>query len=265
MFKRDRLRTAEDVAKLRENALLVSSTLAELATLIKPGITTLALDKVAHDFICDHGAKPGFLGYGGFPYTLCISVNDVVVHGFPSDYELKEGDVVSIDCGTIKHGFYGDSAFTFGVGQLSEADAQLVAVTRESLERGIAAAVSGNRTGDIGHAVQGYVEQFGYGVVREYVGHGVGRSMHERPEVPNYGKLGQGVLLRPGLSICIEPMVTAGSYSVSVADNGWEVRTVDHKKAAHFEKTLVVTGHGAPDVLTDYGVIDQALARVQGA
>lgn len=259
MSRKIKLRTPEEVEKLRANNLLVSKTLAALVPLVKPGVRTIELDRFAEAFIRDHGAVPGFKGYEGFPYTLCVSVNDVVVHGFPGEYELKEGDIVSVDCGTVLDGFYGDSAFTFAVGNISAENRQLLDVTRKSLELGIESAVVGNRVGDIGAAVQDYSESFGYGVVRELVGHGLGENMHEYPEVPNYGRRGHGVMLQAGLCICIEPMITMGSYSVYQDRDGWTIRTVDGANAAHFEKAIVVTGKGTPDVLTDYSLIDAAL------
>lgn len=259
MSRKIKLRTSEEIDKLRANNQLVSRTLAALVPMIKPGVKTIELDRFAEAFIRDHGALPGFKGYGGFPYTLCVSVNDVVVHGFPGEYELKEGDIVSVDCGTVLDGFYGDSAFTFAVGEIAAEKRQLLDVTRKSLELGIASAVAGNRVGDIGAAVQEYVESFGYGVVRELVGHGLGENMHEYPEVPNYGRKGHGVMLRAGLCICIEPMVTMGSYSVYQERDGWTVRTVDGSNAAHFEKAIVVRENGAAEELTDYAMIDAAL------
>lgn len=259
MIRREFIKSAVEIEKLRANNMLVAKTLAALAPKVQPGVKTLDLDKFAEAFIRDHGAEPGFLGYGGFPFSLCISVNDAVVHGFPSDYELQEGDLVSIDCGTKLDGFYGDSAFTFAVGEVSEADRQLLEVTRQSLELGIEQARAGRRTGDIGSAVQDYAESFGYGVVREMVGHGLGRSLHERPEVPNYGRRGKGSMLRPGLCICIEPMITQGDRSIYQARDGWTIRTLDHSKAAHFEKAVAITT-GEADVLTDFSLIDAALS-----
>lgn len=260
MSRKIKLRTPEEVEKLRANNRLVSETLAALASLIKPGVKTIELDRFAERFIRDHGAVPGFKGYEGFPYTLCVSVNDVVVHGFPGEYVLKEGDIVSVDCGTVMDGYYGDSAFTFGVGEISEENRRLLDVTRKSLELGIASALSGNRVGDIGAAVQDYCESFGYGMVRELVGHGLGETMHEYPEVPNYGRRGHGVVLRPGLCICIEPMVTMGSYAVYQGRDGWTIRTQDGSNAAHFEKAIVVSEAGAADELTDFSAIDRAIA-----
>lgn len=260
MKRREQVKTEVEIEKLRANNMLVAKTLAALAPKVQPGVKTIDLDKFAEGFIRDHGAEPGFLGYEGFPYTLCISVNDAVVHGFPGEYELQEGDIVSIDCGTKLDGFYGDSAFTFGVGEISAEDQQLLDVTRHSLELGIAEAKAGHRTGDIGFAVQEYAESFGYGIVREMVGHGLGRSLHERPEVPNYGRRGRGVLLRPGLCICIEPMITKGHHAIYQDRDGWTIRTVDRSRAAHFEKAVAITAQGEADVLTDFSLIDAALA-----
>ena len=237
-------KTEEEILLMKENGILVSRTLAEVGKIIAPGVTTLELNRVAETFIRDHGAVPSFLGYDGFPAALCISVNDVVVHGFPSDYVLKDGDIVSVDCGTYYKGYNGDSAYTFAVGEVDPETAKLLEVTKASLYEGIAAAVDGNRVGDIGHAVQSYAESFGFSVVRELEGHGIGTRMHEDPGVPNYGRKGQGPKLRNGMTICIEPMINAGSKSVYLDKNGWAVRTADHKNAAHFELTVVVRkGH----------------------
>ncbi len=250
-----RLKTNEEIEILRENAILVSKTLAEVGKAIVPGVKTIALDKLAETFIRDHGAIPGFLGYGGFPYTLCISVNDVVVHGFPSDYALQEGDIVSIDCGTIYKGFYGDSAYTFPVGEIDAESANLLKVTKESLYLGAEKAVAGNRVGDIGEAVQRYAEQAGFSVVRELVGHGIGTNMHEAPEIPNYGKSGKGKKLTEGMVICIEPMINAGKKDVYLHKNGWDVCTVDRKRSAHFEFMVAVRA-GKADVLTTFDYIE---------
>ena len=237
-------KTEEEILLMKENGILVSRTLAEVGKIIAPGVTTLELNRVAETFIRDHGAVPSFLGYDGFPAALCISVNDVVVHGFPSDYVLKDGDIVSVDCGTYYKGYNGDSAYTFAVGEVDPETTKLLEVTKASLYEGIAAAVDGNRVGDIGHAVQSYAESFGFSVVRELEGHGIGTRMHEAPGVPNYGRKGQGPKLRNGMTICIEPMINAGSKSVYLDKNGWAVRTADHKNAAHFELTVVVRkGH----------------------
>ncbi|MBQ3742942.1 MAG: type I methionyl aminopeptidase [Bacteroidales bacterium] len=250
-----RLKSEEEIALLRENALMVSKTLAEVGRHIEPGITTKELDVIAEKYIRSLGAEPGFLGYEGFPGTLCMSVNDVVVHGFPSGYKLKEGDIVSVDCGTIYRGYYGDSAYTFPVGKVSPRVQQLLDATKHSLELGIEQAVAGNRTGDIGEAVQSYCESLGFSIVRELVGHGVGRDMHESPEVPNYGRRGHGVKLHEGMVICIEPMVNAGRKEVYLDENGWAVHTADGAPSAHFEKTVAVR-HGKAEVLTTYEFIE---------
>ena len=254
------LKTEEEIELLRENNLLVSATLAEVGKHIKPGVTTLELDKIAEEFIRSHGAVPGFLGYGGFPNTLCVSVNQQVVHGIPSDYALREGDIVSVDCGTILKGFYGDSAYTFCVGEVAPEVKQLLEVTKEALYKGVEQAVAGNRVGDIGAAVQAHAEHYGYGVVRELVGHGLGKKMHESPEVPNYGRRGTGPLLKEGMVICIEPMINMGSKNVVFEQDGWTVRTRDRKPSAHFEFAVAIR-NGEADVLTDFGIIEQALAE----
>jgi methionyl aminopeptidase len=252
------LKTQEEIELLRENNLLVSATLAEVAKHIKPGITTLQLDAIAEKFIRSHGAVPGFLGYGGFPNTLCVSVNEQVVHGIPSDYALREGDIVSVDCGTIMKGFYGDSAYTFAVGRIEPEIQQLLDVTKEALYKGVAQAKAGNRVGDISAAVQEHAEKNGCSVVRELVGHGLGRNMHEDPEVPNYGAKGRGPLLKEGMVICIEPMINLGSKYVVFERDGWTVRTRDRKPSAHFEFAVAIGKDGA-DVLTDFSIIENAL------
>ena len=251
-----RLKTESEIDILRENAILVSKTLAEVAKVIAPGVTTKHLDDVAREFIRSNGAEPGFLNYGGFPFSLCISVNDIVVHGFPSDYQLKEGDIVSVDCGTIYKGFYGDSAYTFPVGKIDDESAKLLEVTKKSLYLGAEQAIAGNRIGDIGSAIQQYVEQFGYSVVREMVGHGVGKNLHESPEVPNYGKAGKGKKLVEGMVICIEPMINAGKKEIYLGSDGWAVGTVDRKKSAHYE-FMVVVRKGHSEILTTYEYIEE--------
>ena len=249
-------KTEEAIALMRENGILVSKTLAEVGKIVAPGVTTLELNRVAETFIRDHGAVPSFLGYDGFPYSLCISVNDTVVHGFPSDYVLKEGDIVSVDCGTYYKGYNGDSAYTFPVGEVDAESQMLLNVTKESLYRGIAAAVAGNRTGDIGHAVQSYAESFGFSVVRELEGHGIGKEMHEAPGVPNYGRKGQGARLTDGMVICIEPMINAGLRNVYLAKDGWAVRTADRRRSAHFELTVVVR-KGQAELLSTFDFIEK--------
>ena len=248
-------KTAEEIELMRENGILVSRTLAEVGKTVAPGVTTLELNRVAETFIRDHGAIPSFLGYEGFPAALCISVNDVVVHGFPSDYVLREGDIVSVDCGTLYKGYNGDSAYTFPVGEVDAETRKLLDVTKASLYEGIAAAVAGNRTGDIGHAVQTYAESFGFSVVRELEGHGIGREMHELPGVPNYGKAGKGTKLVDGMTICIEPMINAGNRGVYLARNGWAVHTADHRNSVHYELTVVVR-KGHAELLSTFDYIE---------
>lgn len=250
-----RPKTEEEIELMRENGILVSKTLAEVGKMVAPGVTTLELNRAAETFIRDHGAVPSFLGYDGFPAALCISVNDVVVHGFPSAYVLKDGDIVSVDCGTVYKGYNGDSAYTFPVGDVDEETRRLLDVTKASLYKGMAQAVAGNRIGDIGHAVQSYAESFGFSVVRELEGHGIGRKMHESPGVPNYGKQGRGAKLADGMTICIEPMINAGTKDIYLARNGWEVHTADRRKSAHFELTVVVR-KGAPEQLSTFGFIE---------
>ena len=252
------IKTAEEIEVLRENNILVSKTLAEVGRHVAPGVTTLELDRIAEEFIRSHGAEPGFLGYNGFPNTLCVSVNEQVVHGIPSSYALKEGDIVSVDCGTFMKGFYGDSAYTFAVGEIDSRVSDLLRVTKEALYKGVAQAVAGNRVGDISSAVQEHCEAHGYSVVREMVGHGCGRKMHEDPEVPNYGMRGRGPLLKEGMVLCVEPMINMGSRYIVFERDGWTVRTKDRKPAAHFEFAVAVTKHG-PDVLTDFSIIEEAL------
>ena len=251
-----RPKTEEEIALMRENGILVSKTLAEVGKRVAPGVTTKELNRVAEDFIRDNGAIPSFLGFEGFPAALCMSVNDVVVHGFPSDYVLKDGDILSVDCGTLYKGWNGDSAYTFPVGEIDEQTRKLLDVTKASLYKGIEAAVAGNRTGDIGYAVQSYCESFGFGVVRELEGHGIGRDMHELPGVPNYGHRGRGAKLVEGMTICIEPMITAGGRTVYLARNGWSVHTADHKKAAHYELTVVVR-KGRAEQLSTFDFIEK--------
>ena len=253
------LKTDEEIELLRENNLLVSRALAEVGRHIRPGVTTAALNKIAEDFIRSHGAEPAFLGYSGYPAAACISVNEQVVHGIPSEQTvLKEGDVVSVDLGTFMKGFVGDSAYTFAVGEISEEARKLLEVTKEALYKGTEQAKAGNRVGDISAAVQSYAESFGYGVVRELEGHGLGRKMHEDPGVPNYGARGRGPLLKEGMVICIEPMITMGNKAVVFERDGWTVRTRDRKPAAHYEFAVAIRKNG-PDVLTDFSIIEQAI------
>ena len=252
------LKTDDEIELIRENNILVSRTLAEVGRHLRPGVTTRELDKIAEDFIRSNGAVPAFLGYEGYPATACISVNEQVVHGIPSDYVVKEGDIVSVDMGTFMKGFVGDSAYTFAVGEVSDEARQLMEVTKEALYRGTAQAKAGNRVGDISAAVQEYAESFGYGVVRELEGHGLGRKMHEAPGVPNYGARGRGPLLKEGMVICIEPMITMGSKAVVFEKDGWTVRTRDRKPAAHYEFAVAIR-KGEPDILTDFSIIEEAI------
>ena len=251
-------KTEEEIEIIRRNNQLVSRTLAEVAKLIKPGVTTLELDKIAEEFIRDNGAVPGFLGYGGFPNTLCTSVNDQVVHGIPSDYALKDGDIVSVDCGTYMEGFYGDTAYTFPVGEVSDEVMNLLRTTKESLFNGIENAIEGKRIGDIGNAVQVHAEKSGYSVVREMVGHGLGKNMHEAPEVPNYGRKGRGVMIKKGLVLCIEPMINMGSKYIKQDNDGWTIRTTDGKPSAHYELALAVD-KGKADILSTFKYIEEII------
>lgn len=238
---------------------LVGKTLGELAKHIVPGVTTLQLDKIAEEFIRDNGATPAFLGYGGFPNSICASVNENVVHGIPSSKTvLKDGDIISVDCGTHIYGFTGDSAYTFCVGEVSPEVKHLLKTTKESLYLGIQSAVEGKRVGDIGNAVQSYCEARNFSVVRELVGHGCGRNMHEEPEVPNYGRRGCGPLLRNGMCICIEPMINLGSKNVVFERDGWTVRTKDRKPSAHFEHCIAIRPNG-PDILSSFMFIEEVL------
>jgi methionyl aminopeptidase len=255
------LKTDEEVGFLRESNLLVSKTLGELASIIKPGITTLYLDKIAESFIRDHGATPAFKGYGGFPNALCTSVNDEIVHGIPSNYVLKEGDIISVDCGVILNGWYGDSAYTFPVGRIKDNVKRLLDYTRASLEEGVKEAVAGRRVGDISYAVQTKAESGGYSVVRELVGHGLGTKLHEQPEVPNYGKQGSGPKMEKGLVICIEPMINTGKKETLQMSDGWTIKTADGLPSAHFEYAVAVD-KGKADVLTTFKFIEDVLNKL---
>jgi methionyl aminopeptidase len=252
------LKTREQIELMRESALIVSRTLGEVAKLIKPGVTPLELDKVAEEYIRSQGAVPGFLGYGGFPNSLCTSVNDQVVHGIPTDEPLKEGDIISVDCGSIKNGYYGDHAFTFAVGEISDEVKKLLQVTEESLYLGIEQICSGNRIGDVGYAVQQHAEKHGYGVVRELVGHGLGTVMHEDPELPNYGRRGYGKKMKEGLVLAIEPMINMGTEKVMQLDDGWTIVTQDNKPSAHFEHDVAIVG-GKPEILSTFKYVYEAL------
>ena len=251
-------KTNEQVEMMRKSALLVSKTLSEVAKILKPGITTLSIDKMIGSFISEHDAIPSFLNYKGYPFNSCISVNDVVVHGFPGNNELKEGDIVSIDIGVILNGWHGDHAYTFSIGDPGKETAQLVRVTKEALYKGIEKAIAGNYTGDIAFAIQEHTERKnGYGVVRELVGHGLGKSLHEDPQVPNYGKRGSGKKLKDGLVLAIEPMINLGKRDVYTEDDGWTVRTKDGKPSVHFEHDVCVRKNKA-DILSDYKPIEAA-------
>jgi methionyl aminopeptidase len=251
-------KTKEEIELIRESSLLVGKTLAEVAKIIKPGVTTLSLDKVAYEFINDNHAVPAFLNYSGFPNSLCISVNSQVVHGIPGKYELKDGDVISVDCGVVKNNFFGDSAYTFAVGEVNAQILNLLKVTKESLYKGIEMAVVGKRLGDIGEAIQVHAEKNGYSVVRELVGHGIGRNLHESPEVPNYGKKGVGLKLMEGLVIAIEPMINMGKKAIIQEKDGWTIRTADNLPSAHFEHTIAV-GKNKADILSSFEYIEEVL------
>ena len=258
------LKTAEELELIRAAGEVLGRAHAEVAKLIRPGVATIELDKVAEEFIRDHNGVPSFKGFNDFPASLCISPNDEVVHGFPGKYELKEGDILSVDCGVQLNGFHADSAYTYAVGEVKPETQQLLRVTKESLKIGIAAAVAGNRTGDLGFTIQKYVEGHGFGIVRELVGHGIGRNLHEGPEVPNYGKRGQGALLKEGMVIAIEPMVNQGGKRVRQMSDGWTIKTADGKPSAHFEHTVAISRYGTPDVLTTFAYIEEVLKSKYG-
>lgn len=248
----------EEIERIRQSCTLVNDAIAETAIMLKPGVTSMQLNDRAEEYIRDHGATPSFKGYHGFPFACCISVNDAVVHGFPDNKKLREGDVVSVDVGAFKNGFHGDSAYTFALQEVAEEVKQLMTITKQSLYKGIEKAVVGNRTGDIGYAVQNYTEkQYGYGVVRELVGHGLGRHLHEDPQVPNYGKQGNGTKLKAGLVIAIEPMINLGTKDVYSDEDGWTIRTMDKKPAAHYEHTICVS-KGKADILSSFSKIEDA-------
>ena len=249
-------KTNEEIELLRLSNLLVSKTLAYVASLLKPGLSGKFIDKAAEEYIRDHNGIPGFKGYRGFPASLCMSMNDAVVHGIPLAKEFSETDVVSIDCGVLMNGFYGDAAYTFAFMQVSEEVIKLMQVTRESLYKGIEAAVIGNRIGDISFAIQNYCEKVhGFGIVRELVGHGVGRNLHEDPEVPNFGTKGKGTMLKEGVVLAIEPMVNLGTKSVKQQQDGWTIVTKDGKVSAHFEHSVAIRKNG-PDILSDHSFIE---------
>lgn len=254
-------KSSEEIEKMRASALLVSHTLTEVAAMLKPGINTLSLDVRIGEYIRDHKATPSFLGYNGYPFNSCISVNDVVVHGFPNKKELKEGDIITIDVGVILDGWHGDHAYTFSIGDPGEETRQLINVTKESLFKGIEKAIAGNRVGDISFAIQEHTEKkHGYGVVRELVGHGLGRSLHEDPQVPNYGRRGTGAKLKEGLVLAIEPMINLGKKEVYTESDGWTVRTKDGKPSVHFEHDVCIRKDKA-DILSNYQPIEEAEQR----
>lgn len=253
-------KTEEEIELLRESNLIVSKTLGEIARHIRPGVSTAEIDKIAEEFIRDHQAEPGFKGYNGYPATLCTSVNSAVVHGIPSDYRLQEGDILSVDCGVLKNGFYGDTAYTFEVGEVKPEVKKLLQVTKESLFLGVEKAVEGNRLGDVGAAVQNHAEKYGFSVVREMVGHGLGKRLHEEPEVPNYGKRGTGILLKSGLVICIEPMINLGKRNIIQERDGWTIKTADEKPSAHFELAVVVR-KGTAETLSTFEYIEEILNK----
>lgn len=252
------VKTREEIELMRESALLVSRTLGMLAREVKPGVTTLHLDKLAETFIRDHGGVPGFLGLYDFPNTLCMSPNAQVVHGIPNDKPLEEGDIISIDCGVVKNGFYGDHAYTFEVGEAEEKVKQLLKVTKESLYTGIRQFRLGNRTGDVGYAIQQHCEKHGYGVVRELVGHGIGEKMHEDPEMPNFGKRGYGKRFVEGMVVAIEPMINMGTRRINQLADGWTILTADGQPSAHFEHNVALV-NGKPELLSTFAYIYEAL------
>jgi len=251
-------KTEEEIELIKESSLLVAKTHAEVAKLIQPGVSTLALDKIAEEFIRDNGGVPAFKGYSGFPNTLCVSPNEQVVHGIPTNDPIESGTILSLDCGVKKNGFFGDSAFTYEVGEVAKDVKELLRITRESLYKGIDVAVAGNRIGDIGYAIQNHAEKNGFTVVRELVGHGVGVNLHESPEVPNYGKRGRGVKLHEGLVIAIEPMINMGVKEINQLNDGWTIKTADLKPSAHFEHTIVVR-KGKAEILSSFDYIDKVL------
>lgn len=251
-------KTADEIELLRKSNMLVARTHGELAKIIAPGVSTLKLDKLALEFIRDNGGEPAFLNYQGYPNTLCVSVNSTVVHGIPSNYELKDGDIVSVDCGVLMNKYYGDSAYTYLVGEVRPEIVKLLQITKESLYKGIEKAVEGNRLGDVSYAVQQHCESNGYSVVREMVGHGVGRKLHEKPEVPNYGRRGSGIKLKKGLVIAIEPMINMGKKEIYQLEDGWTIKTKDGMPSAHFEHTIAI-GQGKADILSSFEFVEEVL------
>ena len=255
------LKSADEIELMRESALIVSKTLGMLASEIKPGVTTLKLDKLAESFIRDHGAIPGFLGLYDFPNTLCVSPNSQVVHGIPNNIPLKEGDIISVDCGALKNNFYGDHAYTFSVGEINKETQKLLDVTKASLYEGIKAFKKNNRVGDVGYAIQNYCESFGYGVVRELVGHGIGKIMHEEPEMPNFGKRGRGKKFMYGMVVAIEPMINMGTHKVKHHSDGWTITTKDNLPSAHFEHNIALID-GKPNLLSTFDYIYESLGII---
>ncbi|MBN2664163.1 MAG: type I methionyl aminopeptidase [Bacteroidales bacterium] len=253
-------KTDNEIELLRQSNLLLGKTHAEIAKHIKPGVTTIELDKIAEEFIRANGAKPAFLNYNGFPYTLCISVNDVVVHGFPSDYKLKNGDIVSVDCGTVLNGYVGDSAFTYAVGEVSKEVWSLMETTLQSLYKGISVATVGNRIGDIGNAIQHFAETNNCTVVREMTGHGIGKRLHEDPSVPNYGRRGSGKKIKKGLTIAIEPMINLGGKEIFIENDGWTTKTKDGMPSAHYELSIAVKANKV-DILSTFDYIYEAIEK----
>ena len=252
------IKTEEEIELIRQSNLLLGKLHGELAKHLKPGIKTIELDKLAYEFIRDNGGKPSFLNYRGYPNTLCISVNDVVIHGIPGDYVIKDGDLVSIDCGIELNGYHSDSAFSYAVGEVSPEVWELMKRTKEALFKGIEQAKAGNRVGDIGYAVENYVKQYGFSVVREMTGHGVGRYLHEDPAIPNYGRRGQGKRLKERMTIAIEPMVNMGTHKIYIERDGWTVRTLDGKPAAHYELSIAIR-NGDADILSTFKYIYEAV------
>lgn len=252
------IKTREEIELMRESALMVSRTLGIVAKEVKPGVTPKFLDKIAEEFIRDNGGVPAFKGYRGFPATLCISINEAVVHGIPTDKALNEGDIISVDCGVKKNGFYGDHAYSFAVGVVKPELQKLLEVTKESLYKGIEQCIAGNRIGDISFAIQNHAEKHGYGVVRELVGHGLGKSLHEDPEVPNYGKRGDGPKIKDGMVFAIEPMINLGKKNVKQLNDGWTIVTADGLPSAHFEHDVAIVD-GKPDILSTYAYVEEAL------
>ncbi len=251
-------KSTEEIDLIRESAKILGQAHGEVAKRVAPGVSTDELDRIAEEYIRDHGGSPSFKGYNGFPGSLCISVNEQVVHGIPGDYILQDGDIASIDCGVFFKGFHSDCAYTYAIGEVSEEVMELLKVTKESLYKGIENAKAGNRVGDISHAIQRHVEQYGFSVVRELVGHGIGKTLHESPEVPNYGKRGRGPVMRTGLILAIEPMVNMGIKNIVQEADGWTIRTRDRQPSAHFEHTVAIM-NGTPEILTTHKYIEEAV------